>query len=57
MNPGMSNQLARERTRDLLASRNPRQLRPSRERSLGLVGRLLARPRPLTIARLARRPV
>jgi hypothetical protein len=42
MNPGMSNLLARERTRDLLASRVPRTPRPSPERSHGLIGRLRA---------------
>jgi hypothetical protein len=45
MNPGMSNQLARERTRDLLAARParaPYSPRPSRDRTHGLIGRLRA---------------
>jgi hypothetical protein len=41
MNPVMSNQMARERTRDLLASRNPRHPRAPHERTHGLIGRLL----------------
>jgi hypothetical protein len=41
MNSSMNNQLARERTRDLLASRTPAP-RPSRERNHGLIGRLRA---------------
>jgi hypothetical protein len=42
MNPAMSNQMARERTRDLLASRNPRLPRAPYERTHGLIGRLRA---------------
>jgi hypothetical protein len=42
MNPAMSNQMARERTRDLLASRNPRDPRELHARSHGLIGRLRA---------------
>jgi hypothetical protein len=41
MNPAMSNQMARERTRDLLASRNPRDPR-AHARTHGLISRLRA---------------
>jgi hypothetical protein len=45
MNSGMNNQLARERTRDLLAARparTPYSVRPSHDRTHGLIGRLRA---------------